>query len=242
VNDLKLYRIINRKSEETGIEVDTKVRDVSERIRLTRFYSPIYDLVVPFWQETKVQLSTAVHLLFWIRRYREQIESEMEYGNTFWVLPDEFNELQKRLPLQRVYIYMNDYMTVLNSLHIDTSFEWRQYIWEYLWERERTISYNTEPSRQTCLFAFDNLEDVYKYKRERDAEPTQKEETEICEVQINDVYSLKKYDARWLDNLPETATYEMYLIAVKNYWRGKETRQPMFEYILHGKYVLKPIG
>lgn len=242
MDNLKLYRIINRKSEGTCIEVDTNVRDVSERIKLTRLYSPIFDLVVPFWQETKVQLSTAVELLLGIRHYREQIESEMEYGNTFYVLPVEFNELQKKLPLQRVYLYMNDYIRVLNNLHIETSLDWRQYIWEYLWERERTISYNTEPSRQTCLFAFDNLEDVYKYKRERDAEPTQKEETEICEVQINDVYSLKKYDARWLDNLPPKATYEMYLVAVRNYWKGKKTRQPMMEYILHGKYVLKPIG
>ena len=55
-----------------------------------------------------------------------------------------------------------------------------------------------------------------------------------------EIYALKKYDSRWLDNLPcETATYNTYLIASRNYWSGKKSKKPLMEYLFHGKYTLK---
>ena len=243
MGELQLYRVIELQSERIDVEVDTNRRELSARIKLTQFYSPIYDLVVPFWKETGVQIGTAVYLLSHIEKYIGAVEADRQAQELDFSLKRFFADEQiESIKLSKLYQYMSNYLTALNNLHRPPTSEWEQYIWEYLWERERKASFANEPSRLTCLFAFDNLQDIQIYTQERNAEPTIKNETQICIVEMKEIYALKKYDSRWLDNLPcERATYNMYLMASRNYWSGKKSKKPLMEYVFHGKYILKSL-
>ena len=241
MSDIQLYRVIEPQFERTNIEVDTNHRELSARIKFTRFYSPIFDLVVLFWKETGIQIGTAVYLLSHIENYLGAVEAAIQSQEIDFSLNRFFaNEQVKSIPLLKIYQYMAGYLEVLKELHRPPTSEWEQYIWEYLWEKERVESFADEPSRQTCLFAFGNLQDLKMYMQELEAKKKKKNETQICIVEMKEIYALKKYDSRWLDNLPcETATYNTYLIASRNYWSGKKSKKPLMEYLFHGKYTLK---
>ena len=106
MSDIQLYRVIEPQFERTNIEVDTNHRELSARIKFTRFYSPIFDLVVLFWKETGIQIGTAVYLLSHIENYLGAVEAAIQSQEIDFSLNRFFaNEQVKSIPLLKIYQY-----------------------------------------------------------------------------------------------------------------------------------------
>jgi hypothetical protein len=111
------------------------------------------------------------------------------------------------------------------------------YLWERYFEMVRLKIFSDLPNRKQCLFFFDNLDDCNDYIKNKNGGLGQ-----IYEVEILEQSNLFKGDMNLIDELDESITYNNILKEVFNYWDGKSSSRPIFEYLFEGKCKLKNLS
>ena len=109
-------------------------------------------------------------------------------------------------------------------------------IWEVMMEMARPN--NVPLMRTQCTFFFKDMNDVLCFQQTYPGMMNGK----ICEVEIIQEVFKMECDMNWLDSIDEkTAKASETIDALKKYWSGQLTSQPVIEILFAGKYKLKQI-
>lgn len=107
------------------------------------------------------------------------------------------------------------------------------YLWEYLYELERSNS--SLPKRGNSFFLFDNLIDCEYYIQNHKGGGV------ICEVELTKTDKLFKGDMNLLDQIENFHTFSESKKIIEKYWNQGKSDKPVFEYLFEGECLLKPI-
>jgi hypothetical protein len=109
------------------------------------------------------------------------------------------------------------------------------YLWEYIYEKARTIHYPILPARHESLFLFENKYDCEYYIN------IHKGFGIICEVDLLQTKALLRVDMNILDEIPNNFTYKETIVTAQKYWGGQKSENPIMEVLFQGKCILKPL-
>lgn len=229
---MKYYKVVNFINSE--VKINTKNTNYGK----TLIHSPKYEKFI----ECVVNSSKKLNLPFdfYITLNNNLAIFGNEYLNKLFPRKDVFNLTTfVTNPLTDDYtkytIHFNDlkdFIESINKVGINL-FEEGFYLWEYLYELERTN--NRLPKRENSFFLFDNKKDCEYYIK------THKGYGEICEVEITEIKNLFKGDMNLLDEIENYFTYSESKILIDKYWNQEESSNPVFEYLFEGECILKPI-
>lgn len=231
---MDFYRLVDINGEPENIIIDTDTAQISPRMMRSVRLAPLFNLLLPFWTESGIQIDTACNCMLYLQDYLLEVQNIEKQGLT--VVPTRLlnpKEKMQTISLDMLKTIMLSYYDYYNETGNSLKIEDLPYIWEYLWEVVRKSFFQNEISRFKSIFLFDN---------KTTAEILQKEkfflQEVLCSVEIIETYNMQQYDMNWLDQVPTDCTYtEMHQYAA-NYWSGILTDSPAFEYLFSGKYRL----
>lgn len=239
---VQLYRVINPFFEQAGKEMDTSKRELTPRLYKTMELVPVFELIVYFWKDTGCQLNTAVHALSEWESYNALLQLATIRGDEEFSAQNINQYDMSIFNIHKLLTYIEQYQQLGTLLAREE--EWA--IWEYLWERSRVKEHSSCISRQECLFTFGSEADSKQYLIERKEEDRKYNiNTHIIDkvymVEIINQQKMETYDMRWLDNISEYSSYNLYEKVVNNYWTGRMTKHPLREVLFQGIYCLREI-
>lgn len=230
------YRLVDPLYEKEGMEYNTIGTAISPRIQHSIDLSPLFNIAFIFWQKTGVQLSTALDAMLNFSNYLEIVQS-IEKEGIDKVPTSLFNHHEKiqYVSFQDIKTLMLSYYDLYNEKHISLDLDDLPFIWEFLWEVVRNSLFPTKNSRFFGIFLYDNIDQTIALQDKLDSLPPQKTIVKVC---IENEHNLERYDAGWLDGLSVNCTFNNYFDSCKNYWEGKPSDTPNWEYIYVGKYKI----
>jgi hypothetical protein len=110
------------------------------------------------------------------------------------------------------------------------------YLWEYIYEKARTIDYPTAPARHESLFLFENKHDCEYYINKHKGFGT------ICEVRILKTKALLRVDMNILDEIPNNFTYKEAFVTSQKYWSGQKSKNAVMETLFQGECMLRRLS
>lgn len=233
----QFYRLVDPFYEKEGQEYNTMDTELSPRMQRSIDLSSLFNIVFCFWQKTGVQLSTACDAMLNFRNYLEVVQTIEEDGGEF-VPTSLFNhhEAIQFVPFRDLKVLMLSYYDLYNEKHRSLEIDDLPFIWEFLWEVVRKNLFEAKNSRFLGLFLYDNLDQTKAFQNKINSVPPQ---NIIVTVRIENELNLERYDAGWLDALSVDCTFNDYFESCKNYWSGKPSVNPNWEYIYIGKYKIE---
>lgn len=233
------YRLVNPVFEQKGIEYDTMEIPLSPRKQRSINLFQLFKIAIVFWQRTGVQLSTAIDAMLRFRDYLEEVQSiERSGGESVPTSLFNHHEPVQAVTLQDIKTLMFVYYDLYNKEGLSLYFDDLPYIWELLWEIVRKDFFSNKTCRFQCLFLYDNLDQTKSFQAKIDPY----HQNTIVKVWLENEDSIERYDAGWLDMISVNCTFNEYFDYCRNYWEGKESKCPNWEYLYVGKYKLGNIG
>lgn len=236
MNTQIFYRLVDSKYEPIGSIIDTDTAQMPTRMKKTVELFPLFNILLPFWLESKVQLDTACNCMLEMYNYLESVQRIESQGGTS--VPTAYinkDEQLSDIPLITLKKIMLSYYDYYNETGISMNYDDLQYIWEYLWSVVRKNFYPNKLDRFASIFLFDSIEQTKNFQEMVDPMHNRV----ICTVELINTKSLEKYDMKWLDNVPTNCTFEEMVQYALSYWEGKMTSIPIAEYLFSGSYILK---
>lgn len=235
---MEFYRLVDTNGEPENTVIDTNTAQISPRMMRSVSLAPLFNLLLPFWAESGVQIDTACNCMLNMQDYLSEVQDIEKKGLT--EVPTHLlnsKEKKQNISLEMLKTIMFPYYDYYNETGASLEIEDLPYIWEYLWEVVRKSFFPSKTSRFNSIFLFDNKTTAKTFQKEkmflREA---------LCSVEIIETYNMQRYDMNWLDQVPTDCTYsEMHQYAA-NYWSGKLTDTPTIEYLFSGKYRLHRVS
>jgi hypothetical protein len=107
------------------------------------------------------------------------------------------------------------------------------YLWEFVFEEVRVNQHGDKPSREKSLFLFDSIDSC------NDSMANAEEKNKICEVELLETRHCFKADRNLFDLIPNNYSYRQTVQQADQYWMGKASENPKFEYLFQGICKLK---
>lgn len=234
----KYFRLVDPTFEPADTVIDTDLADMSERMKKTLSASPFFNIILPFWANNKVKLTTACDALINLEFYLERVQNiEISGGDkvpTRFINPKEdIEELDLAEIKKVIFPYVDYYEKTGRSL----TWEDLPYIWEYLLETYKKSFFPDKLSRFRSVFLFDSKENMADFKKEEHPCDLSAE----CECVLEETRTIEAHDMRWINNIPEDCRFAEFCEYAKSYWEGELTDVPIMEYLFSGKYRLQQI-
>lgn len=231
---MDFYRLVDINGEPENIVIDTTTAQISPRMMRSVSLAPLFNLLLPFWAESGVQIDTACNCMLYMQDYLSEVQDIEKKGLTE-VSTHLLNSKEKKqnISLEMLKTIIFPYYDYYNETGTSLEIEDLPYIWEYLWEVVRKSFFQSKISRFNSIFLFGDKMTAEVFQREK-----MFLQEALCFVEIIETYNMQQYDMNWLDRVPTDCTYsEMHKYAA-NYWSGILTDSPTFEYLFSGKYRL----
>lgn len=232
------FRLVNPKYEPINNVIDTDIADMPSRMKRSVELLPLFNILLPFWIESKVQLDTAFDCMLKMSVYLKDVQIIESQGGT--ILPTSLinpNEKLSEIPLITLKKIIFPYYDLYNQTGMSIDYDDLPYIWEFLWAVVRKNFYPDKLDRFKSIFLFDSIEKAQCFQNNIDP----LHERVICNVKLIETRAMDGFDMGWLDNIPTDCTFEEMMKYVRNYWEGKTTSEPTIEYLFSGCYSLKEL-
>lgn len=233
----KLYKV-GAYSEEKEILLDTKHSNYGAN------FSTKYDHFLDSYFNVTTKIDLPVDFLVYVMNGIADGGDYFINNNIAPAIVDEFyvelfkvtkNPKHKNIviPIQ----LLNDFIQSFDNENPFILFYEGHYLWERYFEMVRKNAFADLPNRKECLFFFDNLDDCNYYIKNHNGGLGQ-----IYEVEILEQSKLFKGDMKLIDEIDESITYNNILKEAFDYWDGKSSNKPIFEYLFEGKCKLKNLS
>lgn len=233
----KLYKV-GSYSEEKEILLDTK------RSNYGTNFSTKYDHFLDSYFNVATKIDLPVDFLVFVMNGMANFGNDFINSNVLPAIVDETyidlfkvtqNPKHKKIGIPIPLI--SSFIQSFDSKNPPILFSEGHYLWERYFEMVRIKAFSDLPNRKECLFFFDNLDDCNYYIQNHNGGLGQ-----IYEVEIIEQSKLFKGDMRLIDEIDESITYNNIVKETFNYWDGKSSSNPIFEYLFEGKCKLKNLS
>lgn len=234
----RYFRLVNTNYEPVNTVIDTDVANASERMRISLSLAPIFNIILQFWVNEKVQLKTACYAVTHLDLYLSIVQDiERNGGKTIPTSIINAHEKIQDIGLLAIknviFPYTDHYTNTGESINDDDL----QYIWEYILEVYRSNYTPSNQSRFSCIFMFDSQLNMNDFMTSYHLSDGLTE----CECTLVETRKIEFHDMRWIDNIPLDCTFEEFCKFAQSYWNGDLTENPTIEYLFSGKYKLSSI-
>jgi hypothetical protein len=227
---MNYYKFINELSSEVLLDTD-KVSDEST-LSDKEAYKNLLGLITQFSKKQDLPLDfyTIVNnnLALWGNMYLENLP--LSKDGKF-----ELSQLTYRPSHDGLFIQeaaLVEFIEHLDKIGINV-FKENSYLWEFIFEEVRANQHSDKPSREKSFFLFDS------FNRCNDSIANHKEESKICEVELLEIRHCFKADRSFFDLILNNYSYRQTAQQADQYWMGKISENPKFEYLFQGICKLK---
>lgn len=156
---------------------------------------------------------------------------EEEYIDVHKVTDIE-NHRNQTISISSVNYFLESFDKKNNFIFFDNG----SYLWEFITESVRLNFFNDKPKRLESIFLFDSIESCNYYISNH-----LKGNGKIYEIELIDTEDFFEADMRIIDNIENHILFEDLINEFADYWKGKNTSNPIKEIIFQGKYKYKNI-
>lgn len=232
------FRIPDVKKEPAGVTLDSDNTSLYPRFNRILEIIPVFNIILPFWSSTRLQLDTVFACLrksndvFQLIKGAEN--NDKTHINPRYINIDEEISIVAIKDMRELLDAYLHYQKETNLLLTDRDMS---VIKDYMFEFVRKTDFPEKYSRLHSLMIYDNLGVAVQLAKEYDANAR----TRLCEMKIVEKHMLDRYDAGWYTSLSPTDVYADYVFAAKSYWAGEMSANCKMESLFSGKYILKEL-
>ena len=230
-----LFRYADIKKEPINTPIDSSETCLLRRFMRILDLIPVFNIMIPFWTKSNIQLDTVFLSLKNFKTLLEKIQVVEKQGKNYISSSlININEELAVVPLQ----LLKEMLVLFRKYNELTKVELQEtdlvLLIEYMAEFVRKSNYPDKIGRLNAVFFHENLEVAVLADKRVNGEFAGK----FCRVEMLKTENLERYDSRWLTDVRPSCIQSEFQTAVKNYWEGVMTQRPKIEYLFSGKYLL----
>ncbi len=234
---MKFYKVVYPLSSE--VTIDTAIVNYSRTLCDKDKHEPLLDLITRYSNELELPLdfffSINNNLAWKGDEYLPTLPRSIEGQFELFAITENENHRGRFIKES----YLISFVESLIEVGIEV-FDEGYYLWEYIYEMVRAAKHTDKISRAESFFLFGNLEDCQYYIEQRSI-PGATSIAQIVGVEIIEGVLPFKGDMNLLDLIPNNATFRQAASMIDDYWSGRTSDKPVYEYLFQGKCKLFPL-
>lgn len=221
-----LFRYADVKKEPINIRIDSCDTCLLRRFMRILDLIPVFNIMIPFWTKSNIQLDTVFLCLKNFKTLLEKIQVVEKQGKNYLSSSlININEELAVVPLQ----HLKEMLVLFRKYNELTKVELQEtdlvLLIEYMAEFVRKSNYPDKIGRLNAVFFHENLEVAVMAEKRVNGEFSGK----FCRVEMLESEQMDRYDSRWLTDIKPSCIQSEFMAAVKHYWEGEMTQRPKIE-------------
>lgn len=231
----KLYYRVITSNEIVGESINS-MQNLTCRQQIVNEFYPQMEAICMLSLQCDIKLSSALRIASQYGYVIDDIQDAIQCGCDVFLLNKLLvsGETKDAIPLKPLVDFIVNYNRIYNEsgIYLDEDRNDGQYIWEGVWEYVRRRLFSHKNSRLASIFAFEKMSEAKQF-----SESYRNDTRDIVTVEIEDA-KVERYDMEWLTKVPITSTMIEASVYATNYWEGKSTDTPCYEFLVKGTYKL----
>ncbi|OJW79581.1 MAG: hypothetical protein BGO69_12690 [Bacteroidetes bacterium 46-16] len=234
---MTFYKVVYPLSSE--VTIDTAIVNYSQTLCDKDSHEPLLDLITRYSNELDLPLdfffSINNNLALQGDAYLPTLPRSVDKQFELFAITQ--NENHRGYYIEERYLIA--FVESLFEMEIEV-FDEGNYLWEYICEMVRVAKHIDKPSREESFFLFGNPEDC-QYFIDQNSVPGTTSIAQIVAVEIIEGGTPFKGDMNLWDLIPNNATFLQAANMIHDYWSGRTSDKPVYEYLFQGKCKLSPL-